>query len=111
MTPAAYSTGALAIPTLIASSSWLIPGGLRTQPVIALLTRWIDQCGVVPDALRQVIDRNVFEPARTATDIVTLSGLDSSAVNDYGFIYTEFHEIVTIDTTGGSLRLIVAADD
>jgi hypothetical protein len=79
--------------------------------VIALVTRWVDQCGVVPDALRQVIDRDVFGPARTATDIVTLSGLDSSAVNDYGFIHTEFHEIVTIDTTGGSLRLIVAADD
>lgn len=79
--------------------------------VIALVTRWVDQCGVVPDALRQVIDREVFAPARTATDIATLPRLDYSAVNDYGFVHTEFHEIVTIDTTGGTLRLIVAASD
>ncbi|WP_280425880.1 hypothetical protein [Nocardia carnea] len=79
--------------------------------VTTLVTEWVDQCSVVPDALRQVIDRKVFGPARTATHIVVLPRLDASAVNDYGFIHTDFHEIITIDTTGRTLRLIVAADD
>ncbi|MET8797686.1 hypothetical protein ABZV91_14755 [Nocardia sp. NPDC004568] len=79
--------------------------------VIALVTRWVDQCGIVPDALRQAIDQEVFKPARTATHIVTLPRLDASAVNDYGFIHNEFHEIITIDTVGRTLRLTVAADD
>ncbi|WP_039828329.1 hypothetical protein [Nocardia testacea] len=79
--------------------------------VIALVTRWVDQCGIVPDALRQAIDQEVFGPARTATHIVTLPRLDASAVNDYGFIHNEFHEIIRIDTVGRTLRLTVAADD
>lgn len=84
---------------------------VSADSAVALVTRWVDQCGVVPDVLRQVIGREVFEPARTATAIVTLPRLDASAVDDYGLIHTEFHEIVTIDTTGRTLRLIVAADD
>lgn len=82
-----------------------------TDAVITLVTEWVEQCGAVPDALRQVTDEKVFGPTRTATHIVTLPRLDASAVNDYGFIHTEFHEIVTIDTTDRTLRLIVAADD
>lgn len=81
------------------------------EAVVALVTRWVDQCGVVPDALRQVIERDVFAPVRTATSIMTLPRLEDSAINDYGFIHTEFHEIVTIDKTNQVLRLIVAADD
>ncbi|WP_157106171.1 hypothetical protein [Nocardia sienata] len=79
--------------------------------IVTLVTHWVDQCGVVPDSLREVIDREVFGPARAATSIVTLPRLESSAVNDYGFIHTEFHEIVTIDPTRRRLHLIVAADD
>ena len=79
--------------------------------VIALVTRWVDQCGVIPDVLRRTLDQEVFRPARTTTRVVTLPRLDNSAVHDYGFIHTEFHEIVTIDSTHRMLRLIVAADD
>lgn len=84
---------------------------VSVESVVALVTRWVDQCGVVPDALRQVIEREVFVPARAATSIMLLPRLGDLAVNDYGFIHTEFHEIITIDTTSRTLRLTVAADD
>lgn len=84
---------------------------VSAESLVALVTRWVDQCGVVPDALRQVIEQEVFIPARAATTIMLLPRLGDSAVNDYGFIHTEFHEIVTIDTASRTLRLIAAADD
>jgi hypothetical protein len=85
----------------------------RASPdlIVDLVTAWVNNCGAVPPTLWEAVDRAVFAPVREAHDLFLLRQLDPSAIADYGFIHTEFHEIVTVDRDEHLLRLIVVADD
>lgn len=82
-----------------------------SESVVDLVTAWVNNCGVVPESLWEAVNRLVFEPVGAADSLFLLRRLDPSTVVDYGFIHTEFHEIVTIDRTERIVQLIVAADD
>lgn len=78
---------------------------------IELVERWMSECGTIPVELQESVDRQVFDPIRTATDHYVLKRLGKSAVNDYGDLHREFHEIVLIDRKARSALLVVASDD
>lgn len=48
---------------------------------------------------------------RQATSRYALGALPESALHDYGPIHIEFHELVLIGRSLGTLALLVAADD
>ncbi|AFU05060.1 hypothetical protein O3I_035565 [Nocardia brasiliensis ATCC 700358] len=79
--------------------------------VIELLERWLHGCGSIPDQLREEIQREVVGPVRTATSRYVLEDLGVSAINDYGDLHREFHEIVLIDRRGRRVLLVVMTDD
>ena len=84
----------------------------RDQHSVAdILNAWLARCGVLPPALVRAVDDRVIGPAIHASSVYVLRKLDAAAINDYGFIHTEFHEIVLIDRSSNSLLLVVAADD
>lgn len=76
-----------------------------------VLERWLRGCGVVPEQLREVVQRRIVEPLCSATSRYLLRDLGSSAVNDYGDLHREFHEIVLIDKKERSVLLTVLSDD
>ncbi|WP_433179720.1 hypothetical protein [Actinoallomurus sp. CA-150999] len=77
----------------------------------AMLAAWADQHGEVPEQLAATLFREVFEPVRQATGRYGLKNLGRTAFHDWGGVNTDFHELILIDRTAGSLTLIVAADD
>lgn len=79
--------------------------------VADILNAWLAKCGALPPALVRAVDDRVIDPSIHATSVYVLRKLDSAAINDYGFIHTEFHEIVLIDRSSNILLLVVAADD
>lgn len=79
--------------------------------VADILNAWLAKCGMLPSALVRAVDDRVIGPVIHATSVYVLRKLDAAAINDYGFIHTEFHEIVLIDRSRNSLLLVVAADD
>ncbi|MFR9751404.1 hypothetical protein ACL02S_10245 [Nocardia sp. 004] len=82
-----------------------------TTAAADLLERWMARCGSIPPALKDLVEKQVLEPIRRSTSRYILGKLDESAVNDYGFIHTEFHELFLIDRASNSTLLLVAADD
>ncbi|MBF6124168.1 hypothetical protein [Nocardia brasiliensis] len=84
---------------------------IDVSAVIELLERWVQRCGSIPDRLREAIRRRVIEPAYSATSRYLLEDLGTSAVNDYGDLHREFHEIVLIDRPGRRVLLVVMSDD
>ncbi|WP_227996092.1 hypothetical protein [Nocardia australiensis] len=82
-----------------------------TATAVDLLKRWTTRCGNIPPALQDAIEKQVLDPIRRSTSRYILGKLDGSAVNDYGFIHTEFHELFLIDRVSNSTLLVVAADD
>ncbi|MGX1776474.1 hypothetical protein ACWIGW_30490 [Nocardia brasiliensis] len=79
--------------------------------VIELLERWMHGCGTIPDQLRAEIRREIVGPVHTATSRYVLEELGEAAVNDYGDLHREFHEIVLIDRPGRRVLLVVMSDD
>ena len=76
-----------------------------------ILTKWMSNCGIIPSSLRLEIDKKIFQPIRSASSLYVLNDLDQFAINEFGFIHTEFHEVISIDRDKQSVKLIVAADD
>ncbi|WP_433663190.1 hypothetical protein ACQPW1_14245 [Nocardia sp. CA-128927] len=81
------------------------------QNVVEIVREWLAECGTVPRELEDTIQRQVFDSVMGSANSYVLRDLDKSAINDYGDVHTEFHEIVVIDRTAQKVRLIVASDD
>ncbi|MFI6214294.1 hypothetical protein ACIBCD_20090 [Nocardia brasiliensis] len=79
--------------------------------VIDILSQWMQGCGSIPNQLREAIRRRVIEPVHSATSRYLLEDLGAAAVNDYGDLHREFHEIVLIDRPGRRVLLVVMSDD
>jgi hypothetical protein len=76
-----------------------------------ILESWAGQYGELPRALKAALGRNVHSLVRAATSRYRLKALGEAALHDWGGVHGEFHELVVIDRTSGTLALIVAADD
>lgn len=72
---------------------------------------WAGQYGKLPQALKVALERNVHSLLRAATSRYRLKDLGEDSLHDWGGVHGEFHELVVIDRSTGSLALIVAADD
>lgn len=76
-----------------------------------ILRKWIGNCGIIPSSLQLEVEKKIFQPIHDAASLYVLNDLDQSAINEFGFIHTEFHEVISIDRDKQSVMLIVAADD
>lgn len=72
---------------------------------------WAEQHAPVPDHLQPKLQREMYQPLRTAELVYHLRDLDQAAFHDWGGVHNEFHELVLIDRAAGTVSVVVAADD
>ncbi|WP_354638421.1 hypothetical protein [Kitasatospora camelliae] len=79
----------------------------------ATIRTWADAgwTTAIPDTLDRRLRDAVHTPIQQATGRYALGPLPEGARHDYGPIHAQFHELVLIDRTLGTLLLLVAADD
>lgn len=73
--------------------------------------QWLRNCGATPPSLASDLENSVVNAIRRSDAIFALKKLDQAAINDYGNLHIEFHELITIDRTSGEVALIVLTDD
>ncbi|GAA4517553.1 MULTISPECIES: hypothetical protein [Nonomuraea] len=77
----------------------------------AVLRGWADQFGPLPAALSARLEDEVHPLLADATERYRLKDLGRGAFHDWGGVQIDFHELVLVDRTAGTLSLLVAADD
>ncbi|MFD4434148.1 hypothetical protein [Nocardia sp. NPDC058497] len=81
------------------------------KDAVDVLDRWLQNCGLVPAALRAELGSSVNDALAGADSIYLLKDLGDSAKNDYGNLHMEFHELMAIDRSAKVVSLIVLTDD
>ena len=82
-----------------------------TATADAIVDRWLHLHGPIPPGLAAEIDTTVYRILHRADTIHVLEDPGAHARHDYGWIHTEFHELVAIGPGPGEVTLIVLADD
>ncbi|WP_326829552.1 hypothetical protein OIE13_04225 [Streptosporangium sp. NBC_01810] len=83
-----------------------------TETASATIRTWADRYTDLPEAVAHDLETEVYRLIRAATSRYRLRDLDEAARDDdLGWILGEFHELVLIDRSEGSLAVIVASDD
>lgn len=77
----------------------------------ARLRAWAEQYAKLPQHLHTDLDRELYTPLRAADSIYRLRDLGKAALHDWGGVHNQFHELVLINRTAGTITLAVAADD
>jgi hypothetical protein len=75
------------------------------------LRAWAERYASLPDTARDGLERDLYPLIQDATSLYRLKGLGREAFHDWGGVHTEFHELVLINRTAGTLALVVASDD
>ncbi|MFD6394797.1 hypothetical protein [Nocardia sp. NPDC060259] len=78
---------------------------------VDILDRWLQNCGPVPTTLSEELKSSVNDALAGADSVYLLKDLGDSAINDYGNLHVEFHELLAIDRNTKLVSLIVLTDD
>lgn len=84
---------------------------IDARSAVGILDGWARQYGGLPANLDEALKAEVYVLISNADSCYRLRELGKSALHDWAGVHTQFHELVTIDRTAGTLALIVAADD
>ncbi|MDO3648803.1 hypothetical protein [Nocardia mangyaensis] len=77
----------------------------------AVVEQWLQKCGTIPETLQHDLHDSAYQAIKASDSCYELNELGDSAINDYGNIHTEFHELVAIDRSAQKVALIVLSDD
>ncbi|MFD4355731.1 hypothetical protein ACFWPX_24475 [Nocardia sp. NPDC058518] len=73
--------------------------------------KWLLNCGTIPPSLTNELEQSVVNAIARSESVYVLKKLDETAINDYGNLHMEFHELIAIDRTSDKVALIVLTDD